>query len=128
MTGAQQHQESLENGEPLLESRQLACDASRKGLPWRSERIPVEVTTGTSCCKETHKSNLRTPQKEKAKKSADKKIYISSVKKAQFSHMLPDQRDSCIHQSPIVYQHKGSEQSRRSEVAPLWYHPFQAGH
>jgi hypothetical protein len=122
-----QHKESLGNGEPLLQSRQLCCDASRKGLPWRTERASL---TKTSESQETHRKNDRRPtsprQKENVKKSIDKKVYITTAKKAQFSHMLPGQRDSCIHHSPIIYP-RNSEQSRR-EVAPLWYHPFQAGY
>mmetsp|Transcript_24315 Transcript_24315/g.34828 ORF Transcript_24315/g.34828 Transcript_24315/m.34828 type:complete len:127 (-) Transcript_24315:110-490(-) len=126
MTAAQQHKESLENGEPLLQSRRLSCDASRKGMPWRSEQTPVKVamTSEQRYRKEvTRRIDRRT---QNVKKSNDKKIRISSVKKVRFSHMLPDQRDE--HQSPIVYQRKGSENNRRSEVAPLWYHPFQTGH
>lgn len=128
MTAAQQHQKSLENGEPLLllQSRQLSCDASRKGMPWRSEQTPVKVATSERSGRKevTHRIDRRTL---KVNKSNDKKIHIASVKKVRFSHMLPDQRDD-LNSKPIVYQHKGSEHNRRSEVAPLWYHPFQTGH
>lgn len=132
MTGNTNHQchESLENGEPLLQSRRLSCDASRKGLPWPSNQTPVATVATSERREQLHKIDRQSHRQttQMAKQSSDKKIYISSVKKVQFSHMLPDQRDNCIHQSPIVYQHKGTESNLRSEVAPLWYHPFQTGH
>ena len=134
MKGTHQCHESLENGEPLLQSRRLSCDASKKGLPWISNQTPVvTVKTSERSCEEQLQKIGRTHRQQaqlaKKKSSSDKKIYISSVKKVHFSHMLPDhQRDNCIHQSPIVYQHKCTESNRRSEVAPLWYHPFQTGH
>ena len=134
MTRSQETEQALGIGEPLLQSRQLACDASRKGLPWRSERTKTPTKDGsckitkpkaTSCS--SHRNNRRKEKESKiktAKESVGKKIHISSIKKAQFSHILPDQRgDSCIHESPIVYESKGRELSRK-EVAPLWYHPL----
>lgn len=125
MAQEQEHKNSLENGEPLLQSRRLSCDASRKGLPWRSERASVQKVKSES--QETYMIDRRPRQKEKMKKSGDKKVYITTAKKAQFSHMLPGQRDSCVHHRPIIYP-KSSEQQSRREVAPLWYHPFQAGY
>ena len=123
MAQEQQPHESLENGQPLLQSRKLSCDASRKGLPWRSKRASVTKETNKSSPEQPEQQ--RKPRRKEKERRGDKKVYIASVKKAQFSHMLPDQRDSCIHQSPIIYQPKSSEQ-RRQEVAPLWYHPFHA--
>ena len=126
---AQQQQGSLENGEPLLQSRRLSCDASRKGLPWISSASMIEVKSQVKD-EETPKKDRRPSQKiitvKKGSSSNDKRVHIVATKKAQFSHILPDQRDSCIHNSPIIYPQKGEKQSRR-EVAALWYHPFQAG-
>lgn len=115
---------SLGNGE-LLQSRRLSCDASRKGSAW------------TSCVTDDVKMKEETPKKEQPWRNHRKKkismknssgnekiIHIVSTKKAQFSHILPG--DSCVHNSPIIYQPKRCEQSRR-EVATLWYHPFEAG-
>lgn len=127
--------QSLDNGEPLLlQSRRLTCDASRKGLPWISQSQPeiasVTVTVRESQSKEvTPKMDCSRPswKKRVSGSGGNKKVYITTTKKAQFSHMLPNQRDSCTHNNPIIYQPKKSEQARRQEVAPLWYHPIQTG-
>ena len=121
---------SLGNGEPLLQSlqsRRLSCDASRKGSAWMSSSVMDDVKMKEETPKKEQPCPWRNHRKKKIsmKRSSgnEKVIHIVSTKKAQFSHILPG--DSCVHNSPIIYQPK-SEQSRR-EVATLWYHPFQAG-
>ena len=117
---------SLGNGE-LLQSRRLSCDASRKGSAWMSSsvmddvKMKEETPKKESCPWRNHRK-----KKISMKRSSgnEKVIHIVSTKKAQYSHILPG--DSCVHNSPIVYQPKRCEQGRR-EVATLWYHPFEAG-
>ena len=118
---------SLGNGESLLQSRRLSCDASRKGSAWMSSsvmddvKMKEETPKKESCPWRNHRK-----KKISMKRSSgnEKVIHIVSTKKAQYSHILPG--DSCVHNSPIVYQPKRCEQGRR-EVATLWYHPFEAG-
>jgi hypothetical protein len=122
---------SLGNGEPLLQSRRLSCDASRKGSAWMSSSVMDDVKMkeetpkkAESCPWRNHHRKKKISMKRCSSSSNEKVIHIVSTKKAQFSHILPG--DSCVHNSPIIYQPKRCEQSRR-EVATLWYHPFQAG-
>ena len=128
--GMVEKKKSLGNGEPLLhlQSRRLSCDASRKGSAWTSS-VTDDVKLKEETLKKDHPCPWRRNHREKKismkRSSRNKKvIHIVSTKKAQFSHILPG--DSCVHNSPIIYQPKRCEQSRR-EVATLWYHPFQAG-
>ena len=117
---------SLGNGEPLLQSRRLSCDASRKGSAWTSSvmddvKMKEETPKKEPC---PWRNNHRKKKISMKRGSSKKVIHIVSTKKTQFSHILPG--DSCVHNSPIIYQPKRCEQGRR-EVATLWYHPFQAG-
>ena len=120
------------NGEPLLQSlqsRRLSCDASRKGSAWMSSSVMDDVkmkeeTPKKESCPWRNHRKKKISMKRCSSSSNEKIIHIVSTKKAQFSHILPG--DSCVHNSPIVYQPKRCEQGRR-EVATLWYHPFEAG-
>lgn len=118
------------NGEPLLQSRRLSCDASRKGSAWMSSSVMDDVKMKEETPKKAESCPWRNRRKKKismkrcSSSSNEKIIHIVSTKKAQFSHILPG--DSCVHNSPIIYQPKRCEHGRR-EVATLWYHPFQAG-
>lgn len=111
----------------LLQSRRLSCDASRKGSAWMSSSVMDDVKMKEETPKKEQPCPWRNHRKKKMKRCSsgnEKIIHIVATKKAQFSHILPG--DSCVHNSPIVYQPKRCEQGRR-EVATLWYHPFQAG-
>jgi hypothetical protein len=130
---------SVDDDDPILQTRRLAGDASRKGECWRVDavnrktvkdddsgmlNVPVPKCSQDTRAKVTHKQN----QQQQHLPNRDRiKLHIVHSKKAQYGHLLSNHGETARDENrgPIIY--KRAEEGRR-EVAPLWYHPFMTEH
>ncbi len=128
---------------PLLQSRKLEGDSSKKGLPWKTKPRPVEKefaresesskSNNNDASSSYHSRATQPPQmkasktkKESVEKQIGGKIHVVACKKKQYGHLVSEQkvmpRDEISR--PIVYSRK--ENVNRPEVPPLWFHPITA--
>ena len=117
----------------ILQSRRLTGDVSRKGEEWwkicrqdetnskRSSSIGVE-TKSKNCTRDECIPKVHPRPQHKERTGDNQKVFIVPNKKAQYSHLVSQARDD--HKSPIIYKRP---EKNRKEVAPLWFHPLDAG-
>ena len=132
--------ESISDG-LLLQSRRLTGDITRKGEEWwkicqandndgdssaKRSLANISAETNKSQCQENRKAQRIQKPQHKARSNNQKKVYIVPNKKRQYGHLISNHgglvRDE--NKSPIVYKRP---EPGRKEVAPLWFHPFNAG-
>lgn len=129
---------------PLLQSRKLEGDYSKKGLPWKTKPRPVDKESARTA--ESIRSNdndkssftesratqphqimrASKTKKESVEKHKGGKIHVVACKKKQYGHLVSEQkvmpRDEMSR--PIVYNR--DKNVNRPEVPPLWFHPITA--